>query len=149
MKEDVKLWKKILIVLAFLIVIATSVVIYFFVESHHRPASIDTADDTVNVALFSAINIIITSGGSWGFPNTILFYFENVRLNVGLNVRLSDTQKDMIDLLKDNPKLKAQDIAVLLNKSKKTIERNFIELQKNNIIERAGSKRNGYWIVIE
>lgn len=51
-------------------------------------------------------------------------------MNVGLNVRLSDTQKGMIDLLKDNPKLNAQEIAVLLNKSKKTIERNFIELQK-------------------
>lgn len=66
-----------------------------------------------------------------------------------MNVRLSDTQKGMIDLLKENPKLNAQEIAVLLNKSKKTIERNFIELQKNNIIERAGSKRDGYWIVIE
>jgi len=74
---------------------------------------------------------------------------RNVRLNVGLNVRLSDTQKGIINLLKDNPKLNAQEIAVLLNKSKKTIERNFIELQKNNIIERAGSKRDGYWIVIE
>lgn len=51
-------------------------------------------------------------------------------MNVGLNVRLSDTQKGMIDLLKDNPKLNAQEIAVLLNKSKKTIERNFIELKK-------------------
>ena len=74
---------------------------------------------------------------------------RNVRLNVGLNVRLSDTQKGIINLLKDNPKLNAQEIAVLLNKSKKTIERNFIELQKNNIIERVGSNRDGYWIVIE
>lgn len=83
------------------------------------------------------------------FDRTILEKVRNVRLNVGLNVRLSDTQKGMIDLLKDNPKLNAQEIAVLLSKSKKTIERNFIELQKNNIIERAGSKRDGYWIVIE
>lgn len=70
-------------------------------------------------------------------------------MNVGLNVRLSDTQKGMIDLLKENPKLNAQEIADKLSKSKKTIERNFIELQKNKIIERAGSKRDGYWIVIE
>lgn len=64
------------------------------------------------------------------FDRTILEKVRNVRLNVGLNVRLTDTQKGMIDLLKDNPKLNAQEIAVLLSKSKKTIERNFIELQK-------------------
>ena len=65
------------------------------------------------------------------------------------NVRLSDIQNQIIKLLIENPRLNAQEISIKLEKSKKTIERAFIELQNNNIIKRAGSKRDGYWIVIE
>ena len=65
--------------------------------------------------------------------------------NVRLNVRLNATQQAIIELLKTNPKLNAQDIA---DELKKAIESNFIELQQNDIISRAGSKRDGYWIVI-
>lgn len=68
--------------------------------------------------------------------------------NVRLNVRLNATQQAIVEFLKINPKLNAQDIADELKKSKKTIERDFIELQQNDIISRAGSKRDGYWIVI-
>ena len=45
-----------------------------------------------------------------------------------MNVRLNATQQAIIELLKTNPKLNAQDIADELKKSKKTIERSFIEL---------------------
>lgn len=83
------------------------------------------------------------------FDEEIKKLVQNVRLDVRLDVRLNDTQKNIIELLKINPKYNAQEIALKLNKSKKTIERNFIELQKQSIIERSGSKRDGYWIVIK
>jgi len=83
------------------------------------------------------------------FDEKIKKLVQNVRLDVRLDVRLNDTQKNIIELLKTNPKYNAQEIALKLNKSKKTIERNFIELQKQSIIERSGSKRDGYWIVIK
>ena len=66
-----------------------------------------------------------------------------------MNVRLSNIQNQIIKLLKENPRFNAQEISIKLEKSKKTIERAFIELQNNNIIRRAGTKRDGYWIVIE
>ena len=59
------------------------------------------------------------------------------------NVCLSDIQNQIIKLLIENPRLNAQEISIKLEKSKKTIERAFIELQNNNIIKRAGSKRDG------
>ena len=62
---------------------------------------------------------------------------------------MSDIQNQIIKLLKENPRLNAQEISIKLEKSKKTIERAFVELQNNNIIKRAGSKRDGYWIVID
>ena len=81
--------------------------------------------------------------------NTGAFIIPFLLKNVRLNVRLSDIQNQIIKLLKENPRLNAQEISIKLEKSKKTIERAFIELQNNNIIKRAGSKRDGYWIVID
>ena len=68
--------------------------------------------------------------------------------NVRLNVRLNDTQKQILKLLKENPKYTALDLSEKLNLTKKTIERNFKLLKENNIIQRGGSKRDGYWIVL-
>lgn len=54
-------------------------------------------------------------------------YDKEVLNKIG-NVRLNATQQAIIELLKTNPKLNAQDIADELKKSKKTIERSFIKL---------------------
>ncbi|MBQ7445599.1 MAG: winged helix-turn-helix domain-containing protein [Clostridia bacterium] len=54
----------------------------------------------------------------------------------------------MEELIK-NPQLKAADLSLIINKSKRTVERYLKSLQKNGYIERAGSDKTGGWKVIK
>jgi len=63
--------------------------------------------------------------------------------------KLSNTQKDIINLVKQNNYITQAEISDKLNKSIRTIERNMKKLQDNDIINRVGSDRDGYWKVIK
>lgn len=64
--------------------------------------------------------------------------------NVGVNVGVKN---DILNNLKDNPSLTTQELATILNKTTRTIERNIRELRENGIISRVGSDKTGYWKV--
>ena len=72
------------------------------------------------------------------------------RVNDGVKLfKLSNTQKDIINLVKQNNYITQAEISDKLNKSIRTIERNMKKLQDNDIINRVGSDRDGYWKVIK
>lgn len=56
--------------------------------------------------------------------------------NVGLNVGLNKTEKRVIELLIENPKLTSIELSEKTGVTKRTIERAFKSLQEKNIIER-------------
>ena len=58
---------------------------------------------------------------------------------------LNDIQSKIIDLIVNNKKITQNEIAIILNKNVRTIKRNFKILIDNNIIERIGSDKTGYW----
>jgi len=70
-------------------------------------------------------------------------------INVGVNVGVKDgnvgVKKDILNYLKDNPNLTAQELATKLNKTTRTIERNIKELREKGIITRLGSDKTGNW----
>lgn len=70
-------------------------------------------------------------------------------MNVGLNVGLNDTKRNIIGEIIINPQLSQKEIAEKLKCSERTINRNFIELKNENIISRVGSRRNGYWKLLK
>lgn len=77
----------------------------------------------------------------------IIFYRKLQRgkadegLNEGLNV--------LLDIIKNNPGIKAKDVSGLLNKPIKTIERHIKELTQKKLIERRGSKKIGGYHIKE
>lgn len=72
----------------------------------------------------------------------------NVGLSVGLNVGLNDLQHKIVLLMKDNPFITQKEIAIKLEISTRSVERNVAELKLKNIIIKKGSKKNGMWCII-
>ena len=75
--------------------------------------------------------------------------FFQILQNVGLNVGLNRTEKDVLRLLIENSDRTANMIATEIGVTKRTIERTLVSLQKKGKIEHIGSKRDGMWVVIQ
>lgn len=69
--------------------------------------------------------------------------------NVGLNVGLNKTEKEIIRILIDNSDKTLEEMAAIAGVSKRTIECNIILLQQKGIIERIGSKKKGSLLVVK
>jgi ATP-dependent DNA helicase RecG len=70
----------------------------------------------------------------------------NVGLNVGVNVGVTD---QILVLLAQEPRLSAKEMASLLNKTPRTIERHLKLLREQGRIQRVGSDKAGHWKIIE
>jgi Fic family protein len=70
----------------------------------------------------------------------------DVGANVGVNVGVTN---QMLALLAKEPGLSAKDIAGLLNKTPRTIERHLQALREQGRIQRVGSDKAGHWEIIE
>lgn len=71
---------------------------------------------------------------------------ENVGKNVGEKlIKLSETQRRIISLIKSNKYITQAEISEQLSISTRTVERNMKKLQEGNIITRIGSYTQGYW----
>jgi Fic family protein len=67
---------------------------------------------------------------------------QGVGVNVGVNVGV---KADIIDKLREQPTLSAKELATLLKRSTRTIERHIRELREQGILVRVGSDKTGYW----
>ena len=56
-------------------------------------------------------------------------------------------QNKIIELIVNNKNITQNEIASILGKNVRTIKRSFKVLIDNNVIERIGSDKTGYWIV--
>ena len=79
---------------------------------------------------------------------------KNVTSNVTSNVnslsvvQLTDRQKRICELIKDNPFISAQQMSVVLSVVKRTIERDLAAMQKKGVLIREGNTSAGHWIVL-
>jgi len=67
-------------------------------------------------------------------------------VNVGVNVGVSD---QILALLAQQPGRSAKDLAGLLDKTPRTIERHLKALREQGRIQRVGSDKAGHWKIIE
>ena len=74
---------------------------------------------------------------------------KNVGTNVGTNVGINKTEKAVLGLLINNPEMTAEEIAIEVGVTKRTIERTLVSLKKKGLIERIGSNKNGSWAVVK
>ena len=62
---------------------------------------------------------------------------------------LSLEEQAILNIIKNNPSIKQEDIALQINKSVRTIKNYMSEMQKKGIIERKNGKRDGKWIILK
>ena len=72
---------------------------------------------------------------------------ENVPVNVG--VKMSNSEMQVYNEIKNNVNITAQEISKKLNKTKRTIERIFTSLKEKRIIKRVGSDKTGHWEICQ
>ena len=70
----------------------------------------------------------------------------NVGLSVGVNIGVTD---QILALLAQEPRLSAKEVASLLNKNTRTIERYLKAMREQGRIQRVGSDKAGHWQIIE
>jgi fido (protein-threonine AMPylation protein)/DNA-binding CsgD family transcriptional regulator len=76
-------------------------------------------------------------------------YKENIE-EISANVSsLSLEEQAILNIIKNNPTIKQEDIALQINKSIRTIKNYMSEMKKKGIIERKNGKRDGEWIVLK
>lgn len=75
---------------------------------------------------------------------SVTFYTD---ANVGVNVGVNETQKEILSLMRKTPTITAQRIADSIGITKRRVESNIAFLKKNGLIERVGSDRSGHWVV--
>ena len=69
--------------------------------------------------------------------------------NVGTNVGINKTEKAVLGILISNPEKTAEEMAIEVGVTKRTIERTLVSLKKKGLIERIGSNKSGSWTVIQ
>lgn len=80
---------------------------------------------------------------------------DNVGDNVGGDVggqkvaKLAERQRKMLDLIKENPRMSANEMSEVLSVTQRTIERDLAAMQKQGIIIREGNTSAGHWVIIQ
>ena len=69
----------------------------------------------------------------------------NVPVNVPVKIEINLAEKIIFDLLKNNPKITYNQIAEMINKNRKTVQRTIVSLKNKGLVERIGSDKSGYW----
>lgn len=70
---------------------------------------------------------------------------DNIKLEKG---KYSIEEQAIIKILKENPSITQEEIAIRINKSLRTTKTYMIEMQRRGLIERKNSKKTGEWSVI-
>lgn len=64
-------------------------------------------------------------------------------------LQLSERQKSVCEIVKSNPKVTVDQMAVTLSVAKRTLEREIAALQKMGVLVREGNTNAGHWVVIK
>jgi predicted HTH transcriptional regulator len=76
---------------------------------------------------------------------------ENVQINHGnvqINVQINDMERRVLTIIAERPNLTLNEIAMQISRTAKTAQRYLEKLRSKSIINRVGSKKDGYWEII-
>ena len=85
------------------------------------------------------INVEFTAQIENEFEFTYFFYNDK-------NKYLSP-DKAILSILSQKPFIKAEEIAIKIGKTRRTVQAILKELKEKNLIIRKGSKKTGYWVI--
>ena len=98
---------------------------------------------------YESINNSHDNGNANEFIKFMLYTIDSALSKVLNNneFNLNEIQNKIIELIVNNKYITQNEIASILGKNVRTIKRSFKVLIDNNVIERIGSDKTGYWIV--
>ena len=64
-------------------------------------------------------------------------------------VQLTDRQTKLINLIRENPFVSAQEMSVVLSVVHRTIQRDLATMQKKGVLIREGNTSAGHWVIIQ
>ena len=94
----------------------------------------------------------------WTYENVaygfcFVFYRNNVQTNVHADVHayndLTKDEKTIFIKIKENPKTLKNELASIIGKSEKTVQRCLNSLIKKKYISRIGTNQYGYWEILK
>lgn len=80
-------------------------------------------------------------------PNLNFKASNDEALNEALNEALAEKQKQLLNILRNNPAITQKEMIEKTSMSRSTVQRIIKELTEMGILERVGSKKIGSWIV--
>ncbi len=81
------------------------------------------------------------------YPKRDIRTYHEINSDKILNVKLTNTQKIILDIVRDNPTVSIVEMSKSIGVTNRTIERNLSKLLELGMICREGSKKNGRWLI--
>lgn len=78
--------------------------------------------------------------------SSVKFGESSVKLG---NLPLNDTQRTIMQMIDEDPRMSARQIAEKTDVSVRAIEKNIKELREKGALKRHGAARGGYWEVVK
>lgn len=91
-------------------------------------------------------NSIVVNIPFYRLSDSLVNQLENN--SIDQKTKLNETQKKILDAIRDNPNLTQEALASIIGVANSTIEKNIRILKANGVIDRMGSKKKGYWTII-
>jgi len=75
------------------------------------------------------------------------YYYDQLKNSA--NATVNATQNEILDLMRRDRTLTLSQIAEVMGKHRVTVAKNVKALRSSGLIERVGSDKNGYWLVVD
>jgi ATP-dependent DNA helicase RecG len=73
---------------------------------------------------------------------------DSIGNNIGDSININDTQRRILSIIKDNPKITALAIATEIGIAKRNVEENIKKLKQSGLLVREGAAFGGHWVVL-
>ncbi|MCL2860333.1 MAG: winged helix-turn-helix transcriptional regulator [Oscillospiraceae bacterium] len=120
---------------------------------------LDSVKDAKNLQVYSDPTTFVVIFKNMNYNNEELKKLIKIKNNELLNeplnellnepLNLTEIEDRILKLIQQNSKIKKEEMSDILNVSLSTVKRNIDALKDKRFLERKGSKRTGYWEIIE
>ena len=100
--------------------------------------------ETFRVNLYRK-TVSLQNGDESSVKGSVKFGESSVKLG---NLPLNDTQRTIMQMIEENPRISAKQIAEKTDVSVRAIEKNIKELREKGALKRHGAARGGYWEIL-
>ena len=84
-----------------------------------------------------------------GQPTVIPTAKATINATINATIKLTDSQKKILEKILSNPIITQIEIAEQLNLHRVSVAKSMSKLQKEGVLKRVGSNKNGYWEIVE